>query len=156
MIQNLNIVIAGLGTVGTSTIRLIEKNKDIFLKKSGLNINILGVFAKNKFKTRNFTKNKYKWFNNPLKMIKQDNVDTVLELIGGEKGIAKKICYQAIKNKKNLITANKSLIAHEGYKLAELAEKNKVKIGFEASVAGGIPIISTLKKSFSTLGSKIL
>ncbi len=149
MIQNLNIVIAGLGTVGTSTIRLIEKNKDIFLKKSGLNINILGVFAKNKFKTRNFTKNKYKWFNNPLKMIKQDNVDTVLELIGGEKGIAKKICYQAIKNKKNLITANKSLIAHEGYKLAELAEKNKVKIGFEASVAGGIPIISTLKKSFN-------
>ena len=149
MAQNLNIVIAGIGTVGSSTIRLIEKNKNIFLRKSGLKINILGIFAKNKFKTRNFTKNKYKWFDNPIKMIKQENVDIVLELIGGDKGIAKEICYLALKNKKNLITANKALIANEGYKLAKLAEENEVKIGFEASVAGGIPIISTLKKSFN-------
>ena len=132
MAQNLNIVIAGIGTVGSSTIRLIEKNKNIFLRKSGLKINILGIFAKNKFKTRNFTKNKYKWFDNPIKMIKQENVDIVLELIGGDKGIAKEICYLALKNKKNLITANKALIANEGYKLAKLAEKNEVKIGFDS------------------------
>ena len=81
-------------------------------------------------------------------MIKLNNVDTVVELIGGEKGIAKDICFQAIKNKKNLVTANKALIAHQGYNLARLAEENGVSIGFEASVAGGIPIISTLKKSF--------
>ena len=81
-------------------------------------------------------------------MIKQNNIDTVVELIGGEKGIAKDICFQAIKNKKNLVTANKALIAHQGYNLARLAEENGVSIGFEASVAGGIPIISTLKKSF--------
>ena len=82
-------------------------------------------------------------------MIEQKNVDTVIELIGGEKGISRKICYHAIKIKKNLTTANKSLLAHEGYKLAKLAEQNNVKIGYEASVAGGIPIISTLKKSFN-------
>ena len=155
MAQNVNIVIAGLGTVGSSTIRLIEKNKNIFLRKSGLKINILGIFAKNKFKTRNFTKNKYKWFDNPIKMIKQENVDIVLELIGGEKGIAKKICYLALKNKKNLITANKALIANEGYKLAKLAEENEVKIGFEASVAGGIPIVSTLNNFHKIKGSKL-
>ena len=149
MTKNINIVVAGLGTVGSSTIKLIEKNKNIFSYKYGLKINILGIFAKNKFKKRNFKKNKYKWFNNPIKMIEQKNVDTVIELIGGEKGISRKICYHAIKIKKNLITANKSLLAHEGYKLAKLAEQNNVKIGYEASVAGGIPIISTLKKSFN-------
>jgi len=149
MIQNLNIVIAGLGTVGSATIKLIEKNKNIFLIKDNLKINIVGIFAKNKFKARGFKKNKYKWFNDPIKMIEQNNVDTVVELIGGEEGIAKKICYEALKSKKNLITANKALIAYDGYKLAKLAEENKVKIGFEASVAGGIPIITILKKSFN-------
>ena len=149
MAKNINIVIAGLGTVGAATIKLLEKNKHIFSHKCGLKINILGIFAKNKFKKRNFKRNKYKWFNNPIQMIEQKNVNTVIELIGGENGIPKKICYHALKSKKNLITANKALLAHEGYKLAKLAEQNEVKIGFEASVAGGIPIISTLKKSFN-------
>ena len=149
MTKSINIVIAGLGTVGASTIKLLEKNKHIFSHKCGLKINIVGIFAKNKFKKRNFKRNKYKWFNNPIKMIEQKNVNTVIELIGGESGIPKKICYHALKSKKNLITANKALLAHEGYKLAKLAEQNEVKIGFEASVAGGIPIISTLKKSFN-------
>ncbi len=148
MKKNLNIVIAGLGAVGSATIKLIEKNKGIFSVKSGLDIKILGIFAKNKSKKRTFNKNKYKWFDNPIKMIKQNDVDAVVELIGGEKGIAKKICYQTLKSKKNLITANKALLAHEGYKMAKIAEENNVKIGFEASVAGGIPIISTLKRSF--------
>ena len=149
MEKNINIVIAGLGTVGTATIKLLEKNKYIFSHKFGLKINIVGIFAKDKFKKRDFKKNKYKWFNDPIKMIEQKKVDTVIELIGGEKDIAKKICYQTLKSKKNLITANKALLAHEGYKIAKLAEQNKVKIGFEASVAGGIPVISTLKKSFN-------
>ena len=149
MAKNINIVIAGLGTVGAATIKLLEKNKHIFSHKCGLKINIVGIFAKNKFKKRNFKRNKYKWFNNPIQMIEQKNVHTVIELIGGENGIPKKICYHALKSKKNLITANKALLAHEGYKLAKLAEQNEVKIGFEASVAGGIPIISTLKKSFN-------
>tara|TARA_B100000427_G_scaffold225400_1_gene189008 strand:+ start:1818 stop:3110 length:1293 start_codon:yes stop_codon:yes gene_type:complete len=149
MLNNLNIVIAGLGTVGTSTIKLIEKNKKIFSLKSSLKINIVGIFAKNKSKKRNFDKKKYKWFNDPIKMINQKNVDLVIELIGGNKGIAKKICYESIKRKKNLITANKALIADDGYNLAKLAEENNVKIGYEASVAGGIPIISTLKRNFS-------
>ena len=148
MKKNLNIVIAGLGAVGSASIKLIEKNKDVFSVKSGLDIKILGIFAKNKSKKRTFNKNKYKWFDNPIKMIKQNDVDAVVELIGGEKGIAKKICYQTLKSKKNLITANKALLAHEGYKMAKIAEENNVKIGFEASVAGGIPIISTLKRSF--------
>ncbi len=143
-----NIVIAGLGTVGTSTIKLIEKNINIFSLKSNLKIKIIGICAKNKLKKRNFVKKKYKWFNDPIKMLKEKKVDTVIELIGGL-GIAKTICYEALKNNKNLITANKELLALEGETLAKLAEDNSVKIGFEASVAGGIPIVSTLKNSFS-------
>ena len=153
MKNNLNIVVAGLGTIGSSTIRLIEKNQKILSYRSGLNINIIGIFAKNKFKKRNFDHKKYKWFEDPIKMIKQKQVDTVLELIGGDKGIAKKICYEALKNSKNLITANKALIAKEGHELAKLAEQNKVSVRCEASVAGGIPIISTLKNNF--IGVKI-
>ena len=141
-----NIVIAGLGTVGTSTIKLIEKNINIFSLKSNLKIKIIGICAKNKLKKRNFVKKKYKWFNDPIKMLKEKKVDTVIELIGGL-GIAKTICYEALKNNKNLITANKELLALEGETLAKLAEDNSVKIGFEASVAGGIPIVSTLKNS---------
>ena len=143
-----NIVIAGLGTVGSSTIKLIEKNAKIFSLKSNVKIKIIGISAKNKSKKRSFNKKKYEWFSNPIKMIKEKNVDTVIELIGGF-GIAKKICYEALKNNKNLITANKALLALEGESLSKLAEDNSVKIGFEASVAGGIPIVSTLKNSFS-------
>tara|TARA_B100000029_G_scaffold196295_1_gene194365 strand:- start:6897 stop:8183 length:1287 start_codon:yes stop_codon:yes gene_type:complete len=143
-----NIVIAGLGTVGSSTIRMIEKNVKIFSLKSNVKIKIIGISAKNKSKKRGFDKKKYKWFKDPIRMIKEKDVDTVIELIGGV-GIAKKICYEALKNNKNLITANKELLALEGEDLAKLAEDNSVKIGFEASVAGGIPIVTTLKNSFS-------
>tara|TARA_B100001013_G_C24602235_1_gene439424 strand:- start:248 stop:1540 length:1293 start_codon:yes stop_codon:yes gene_type:complete len=147
MKKSLNIVIAGLGTVGSSTINLIERNQKLLLLRSGLKVNIVGIFAKKKNKKRNFNIHKYPWFNNPTTMIKQKNVDVVIELIGGDKGIARKICFESLKNSKNLITANKVLIASKGLELAKLAETNNVSIGYEASVAGGVPIISTLKES---------
>ena len=154
MKKNLNIVIAGVGTVGSSTIKLIEKNKKILLSKSGIKLNILGIFARNKNKKRNFDTRKYVWFNDPIKMVRNEQVDVVIELIGGETGIAKKICFETIKNSKSLITANKSLIALKGNELAKLAEKKGVFIGYEAAVAGGIPIISTLKKSLVSIKVK--
>ena len=154
MINKLNIAIAGLGTVGSSTINLIEKNKNILYLKSGIRLNIVGILAKNKSKKRNFNIKKYTWFDNPMKMIKDKNVDVVVELIGGEKGIAKKICFETLKNSKRLVTANKALLASQWYELAKLAEKNRISIGYEASVAGGIPIISTLKKNLVAIRVK--
>ena len=147
MKKSLNIVVAGLGTVGSTTINLIEKNKHLLFLRSGLKINIIGIHAKNKNKKRNFNIKKYRWFDNPIKMIKQKDVDAVIELIGGDKGIARKVCFEALKNSKNLITANKALIASEGLELAKIAEQNNISIGYEATVAGGVPIISTLKKT---------
>ena len=111
MVKNINIVVAGLGTVGTATVKLLEKNKRIFLHIFGLRINIVGIFAKNKFKKRNFKRNKYKWFNNPIKMIEQKNVNTVIELICGESGMPKNICYHSLKRKKNII---KAIIEYNG------------------------------------------
>ena len=154
MKKSLNIVVAGLGTVGSKTINLIEKNKHLLFLRSGLKINIIGVHAKNKSKKRNFNIKKYHWFDNPIKMIKQNEVDVVIELIGGNKGIARKICFEALKNSKNLITANKALIASEGLELAKIAEENNISIGYEATVAGGVPIISTLKKSLVSVKIK--
>ena len=154
MKKSLNIVVAGLGTVGSTTINLIEKNKHLLFLRSGLKINIIGIHAKNKNKKRNFNIKKYRWFDNPIKMIKQKDVDAVIELIGGDKGIARKVCFEALKNSKNLITANKALIASEGLELAKIAEQNNISIGYEATVAGGVPIISTLKKSLVSVKIK--
>ena len=147
MNKSLNIVIAGLGTVGSGTIQLIEKNKSLIKLRSGLDINIIGISGKSRNKKRSFNVKKYNWFDNPLKMLQLKDLDVVVELIGGEKGIAKIICFESLKKKKNLITANKSLIASKGYELAKIAETNDLFLGYEASVDGGIPIILNLKKS---------
>ena len=84
----LNIVVAGLGTVGSATISLIEKNANLLFLRSGVKIKIIGIYAKNKNKKRSFNVKKYRWFNNPMTMINQNDVDVVIELIGGDKGIA--------------------------------------------------------------------
>merc|ERR1711969_490235 len=74
------------------------------------------------------------------------NIDVIVELIGGSDGIAKKIVFSALKNKVHVITANKSLMAKYGDQLAYLAEKNNVNLEYEASVAGGVPIIRSIKE----------
>ena len=81
-----------------------------------------------------------KFFDDPLEMASSENIDVIVELIGGDEGVAKKLCFAALENNKSLITANKALIAKYGKSRAELAEKNKLFFSFEASVAGGIPI----------------
>jgi len=75
------------------------------------------------------------------------NIDVIVELIGGSDGIAKKIVFSALKNKKHVITANKALMAKYGDELAYIAEKNKVNLEYEASVAGGVPVVRLIKES---------
>ena len=91
---------------------------------------------------------KKKWLRNYLDASKLDDIDIVIELIGGADGPAKKLVFDSIRRKKHVVTANKSLISKHGDQLALLAERNKVNIEFEAAVAGGIPIIRTLKEGF--------
>ena len=147
MKNKLNITIAGLGTVGSDVILYIEKNIKHLEKITNSKIYIGGICAKNKKKERTFSIFKYKWYNDPIKMIEDLNPDVFVELMGHEKGISYKSIKFALKNKVNVITANKALIANFGNEFIHIAEKNNVHFLFEAAVAGGIPIIKTIKES---------
>tara|TARA_Y100000590_G_scaffold469312_1_gene656098 strand:+ start:187 stop:1506 length:1320 start_codon:yes stop_codon:yes gene_type:complete len=143
--NSIKIVVAGLGTVGSSFMKIIEENKNNIEERINKKIIICGVSAKNKDKKRNFSIYKYKWFDDPIDMINQTKPDIFIELMGHEKGISYDSVKLSINNGINIITANKALIAKNGNELFSLADKNNVGIFFEAAVAGEIPIIKTLK-----------
>ena len=142
----LNIAIVGLGNIGSYLYKYLSTNKKILSAKNNCIPNIVYVSAKNKNKKRNLTINKKKWLKNYLDATKIKEVDIIIELIGGAEGPAKKLVFEALKNKKHVVTANKELIAKYGDQLSEIAEENKVNLEFEAAVCGGVPIIRSLKE----------
>ena len=146
MKKKINIAVVGLGNIGSYFCNEILKKKNDILLKTGKNLNLLYVSAKNKNKKRSFKFKKKQWINKPINITNKSEVDIVVELVGGSEGLAKKIIISALKNKKHVITANKALIAKHGNYLSYLAEKNKVNFEYEASVAAGIPIIRCIKE----------
>ena len=144
--KKLNIAIVGLGNIGSYLYKYLEKNKRILSEKNNCIPNVLYVSAKNIKRKRSFNIPKKKWLNNYLDSTKKNDIDLVIELIGGSEGPAKKLVFNALKNRKHVVTANKALIAKYGDQLAEIAEKNKVNLEFEASVCGGVPIIRSIKE----------
>ena len=148
--KKINIALVGLGQVGNYLLNeLNNKKKDIELK-TGKKIEIVAISAKNKNKKRKFKINKSIFFKNPLNIIKNKNIDILFEVIGQSDGISKKIVETALKNKIHVVTPNKALISKHGDYLSKLAEKNRVNLEFEASVAGGIPILRTIKEGLAT------
>ena len=146
MKNKINIAICGLGNIGSYLYKYLIKNKRQLTEKNRSIPNILLVYAKNKKKKRNFTIPKKKWAKNFDEIIKNKQIDLIIELIGGSEGAAKNLVFKALKHKKHVVTANKALIAKYGDQLAKIAEKNKVNLEFEASVCGGVPIIRSLKE----------
>ena len=146
MNNKMNIVIVGLGNIGSYFYNYLRKNKNIIFNKTNTIPNILFVSAKSFNKKRNFTISKNLWLKNYMMATKIKNVDIIVELIGGAEGPAKKLVFEALRNKKHVITANKALVAKYGDQLAKIAEKNKVNFEFEAAVCGGIPIIRLIKE----------
>ena len=144
--RKLNIAIIGLGNIGSYLFKYLNENKKILTEKNNCLPVVKYVCAKNKNKKRNFKVKKHQWLNNYLEATKLNDVDLIVELIGGAEGAAKKLVFSALKNKKHVVTANKALIAKYGDHLAKIAEKNKVNLEFEASVCGGVPIIRSLKE----------
>ena len=142
--KKINIAVVGLGNIGSYFVKTVLKNRNNIAKKTGKIPIIKYISAKKYLKKRTFNKKKFIWKKNPLKVLSND-VDVVVELVGGSSGIAKKIVFAALRNKKHVITANKSLISKYGDELAIIAEKNKVNLEYEAAVAGGVPIIRSLK-----------
>ncbi len=150
MKKKINIAIVGLGQIGIYLLNeLTIKKKEIEIKTGKL-INIVAISAKNKNKKRKYKINKKIFYKNSLDILKKVKVDIMFEAIGHSDGISKKIVEASLKKKIHVITPNKALISKHGDYLCKLAEKNKVNLEFEASVAGGIPILRTLKESLAT------
>ena len=144
--KKINIALAGFGNIGSYFYNVVKKNsKNIFIKTGKFPV-IKYVSAKNINKKRNIKIPKNKWVKNPLKLVIKNDVDLIVELIGGSDGIAKKLVHSALRNNKHVITANKALMSKHGDDLSYIAEKNNVNLEYEASVAGGVPIIRSIKE----------
>lgn len=145
--KKFNVSIAGIGNVGIHVIKSLFQKDEFIFEKTRFKFEIVGISAKNINKKRSFNINKFKWYDNPLDLITDSDCEIIIELIGEEKGISYELIKNALKNKKHVITANKALLAKYGNELFHLADQNQVLLLFEASIAGGIPIVRILKKS---------
>ena len=145
--MKINLGIVGIGNIGSSVIEAIEKNKRLYKKKYDLEINIIGISGKNKKKKRSFKLSRYIWFSNPLEMTNNKEINIIVELVGGVSGLPLELARKSLKQGKNFVTANKAMMAVHGKHLCHLATQNGVNINYEASVAGGIPLIRTIQNS---------
>ena len=146
--DQVNIGLAGAGTIGSGVIKLLHKHKSAIQKKTGVKLNLVRVVDRNAKVLDGLPVDK-KIFSSNLDDLMKDDIDIVIELIGGTT-IAKKLILNAIKTKKQIVTANKALLAEYFDLIFSEVDRNKVNLGFEASVAGGIPIIKAIKESFIT------
>ncbi len=146
----IKIAIIGLGQVGNYLYRELNLQRRNIEIKTAKKIKIIAISAKDKTKKRKYHINKKIFYKNPIKIIKELKPDILFEVVGLSDGISKKVVETALKNKIHVITPNKALIAKHGDYLAKLAEKNRVNLEFEASVAGGIPILRTIKEGLAT------
>ena len=144
--SKMNIAIVGLGNIGSYLYKFLNKNIKQLEKKNNSKPNIIFLSAKNFKKKRGIKIPKSKWLPNYLDASTSKKVDIIVELIGGAEGAAKKLVFNALKNKKHVVTANKALIAKYGDQLSKIAEKNNVNLEYEAAVCGGVPIIRSLKE----------
>ena len=147
---DIRVGIIGLGSVGQGVVKILNDIISLIKKKTNAKISIIGVSAKNKNKQREVQIDTYQWYDNPISLAVNEDADIIIELIGGEDGVALEVVENAIRAGKNVITANKALIAKKGNYLLELAEKNGAKLLFEAAIAGSIPIVKTLKESVAS------
>ena len=150
MKKNINIAIVGLGQIGIYLYNELKTKKKEIENKTTKKIQLVAISAKNINKKRKFKIDRKIFYKNPLKIFEKNKIDILFECVGLSDGISKKIVETALKKKINVITPNKTLIAKHGDYLARIAENNNVNLEFEAAVAGGIPIIRTIKEGLTT------
>ena len=149
MTKPLRLGIAGLGTVGVGVIKIIQNKLSLLEARTGKQILISAVTAKSKTKDRGIDLSPYQWERDPASLANREDIDVFIELIGGHEGAAKEAVEIAISKGKNVVTANKALLAHHGHELALKAEENGSILRFEAAVAGGIPVIKSLTEGLA-------
>jgi homoserine dehydrogenase len=141
----LKVAIAGLGTVGSGTVRLLQANAPLLERRCGRPV-VISAVADLSRHDRGFPVDGYAWYDDAVEMARAADADVIVELIGGAEGAAKQVIEAAIGAGRHVVTANKALIAHHGMALARAAEQRGVTLAYEAAVAGGIPIIKVLRE----------
>ncbi len=145
----LRLGIAGLGTVGVGTVRIVQRHAQMLAARAGQAIEITAVSARSRNKDRGVQLDGYAWEDDPVALAMREDVDVFVELIGGEDGPAKDAVEAAVSAGKDVVTANKALLAMHGQALAEAAEAKGVTLRYEAAVAGGIPVIKALTEGLA-------
>jgi homoserine dehydrogenase len=149
MTRELRIGVAGLGTVGTGVLRLLEAHVELVAERAGRPVRLTAVSARDQKKDRGVDLSEARWFEDARALAEAPDVDLVLELIGGSEGIAKDLVERSLAAGKPVITANKALMAHHGSELARQAEAAGVALAYEAAVAGGVPVIKVLREGLA-------
>jgi homoserine dehydrogenase len=146
--QTVTIGIIGFGTVGSGTAKIILDNNDLISERTGVHLAIKHIADLDTTTDRGITLAKGILIDDAGRLINDPGIDIVVELIGGTDP-AKTFILEAIKNGKHVVTANKALLATDGSELFKAAQAQGVYLGFEASVAGGIPIIKVLREGLA-------
>ncbi len=145
----LKIAVAGLGTVGAGTLKLLQDQAELLAERGGRRIVVTAVSARDRRRDRGVELSAARWYEDATAMAADPEIDVVVELIGGADGIARQVIDAALDHGKHVVTANKALMAHDGTRLAARAEAQGLALSFEASVAGGIPVIKALREGLS-------
>jgi len=146
----LRIGVAGLGNVGATLVRILQKDGEELTRKLGRKVVVAAVCARSRSRDRGIDVSELEWFDDPVALAKSDGIDLFVELIGGEDGPALAAVKAALEIGRPVVTANKALLARHGVALARLAEDSGAQLGFEAAVAGGIPVIKTLREGLGS------
>jgi homoserine dehydrogenase len=149
MAEALRVGIAGLGTVGASVVRVITGKATELTRQCGRELAVTAVSARDRNKDRGIDFGNANWFDDPVELAKSADIDVFVELIGGDEGAAHACVRAALEAGRHVVTANKALLAKHGVSLAEIAEKKGVLLNYEAAVAGGIPVIKTMREAMA-------
>jgi homoserine dehydrogenase len=149
MAEPLKVGLAGLGTVGSAVVDLLERGRDKLIARGGRPIEVVAVSARSHSKKRAIDLRKFRWIADPAALAADPAIDVFVEVIGGAGDPARRAVETALGTRKPVVTANKALLARHGHRLAVLAERHEVALNFEASVAGGIPIVKTLREGLN-------
>ena len=149
MSEPLRLGIAGLGTVGMGVVKIVQAHGDMLARRAGRPIAVTAVSARDRTRNRDADLSGYAWESDPVTLARRDDVDLFIEVMGGDNGPAKAATEAAIAAGKDVVTANKALLAHHGQALAEAAEAAGRVIRFEAGVAGGIPVVKALTEGLA-------
>ena len=146
MTQSFRLGVAGLGTVGAAVVRMVARRAEALAAATGREIRVTAVSSRDRNRDRGLDLSGVRWFDDPAALAGSAEVDCVVELIGGAEGAAKAVVEAAIASGKHVVTANKALLARHGAALAKAAEAQGVALAFEASAAGGIPVVKALRE----------